>query len=126
MLKKLSKYDLRSVRKLWIIFALISVCASVIGSFTLKVILYDEFNHPLISILGLLGTYAAFMAILIFPIVMFILVFLRFYKNFYTDEGYLTFTLPVKRGTLLMSKTLNAMIWTVLSSLVMFFCFFII
>jgi hypothetical protein len=36
------------------------------------------------------------------------LVFVRFYNNFFTDEGYLTFTLPVGRGDLLLSKTLNA------------------
>lgn len=37
---------------------------------------------------------------------------MRFYKHFFTDEGYLTFTLPVSRKKLLLSKTLNALIWT--------------
>ena len=43
-----------------------------------------------------------------------IFVFIRYYKNFFTDEGYLTFTLPVKRSTLLNAKTVNAMIWGLL------------
>ena len=36
-----------------------------------------------------------------------ILIFIRYFKNFFTDEGYLTFTLPVKRSQLLMSKIIS-------------------
>lgn len=50
----------------------------------------------------------------------------RFYKNLYTDEGYLTHTLPVTPRQLIISKMLISTIWsfivsilTVLSTLVM-------
>ena len=36
--------------------------------------------------------------------------FVCFYKNFFTDAGYLTFTLPVNRHTLLKSKIVSALI----------------
>ena len=35
----------------------------------------------------------------------------RYYKNFFSDEGYLTFTLPVKTGHLLGSKVISAVLW---------------
>lgn len=39
---------------------------------------------------------------------------IRFYKTMYTDEGYLTHTLPVKPGQLLMSKLLVGTVWMML------------
>ncbi len=39
----------------------------------------------------------------------------RFYKNFFTDEGYLMFTLPVKTSELLFSKMLVAACWKLVS-----------
>ena len=47
-----------------------------------------------------------------------ILPIVRFYKNFFTDEGYLTFTLPVKRSTLLLSKLTSGIIWMLASGAV--------
>ena len=46
--------------------------------------------------------------------VQFILLY-RFYKNKYTDEGYLTFTLPVKTTHIFWSSFLNMLIWMVIS-----------
>lgn len=42
----------------------------------------------------------------------------RFYKNLFTDEGYLMFTLPVKASQLLLSKGLIAALWRILSYIV--------
>lgn len=41
----------------------------------------------------------------------------RFYKNLFTDEGYLMFTLPVKASGLLLSKTFVAVLWKLISIL---------
>lgn len=41
----------------------------------------------------------------------------RFYKNLFTDEGYLMFTLPVTTSDLLLSKTLVTILWKLLSML---------
>lgn len=40
---------------------------------------------------------------------------IRFYKNFFTDEGYLMFTLPVKTSDLLLSKIFVAALWKLVS-----------
>ncbi len=44
--------------------------------------------------------------------------FIRFYKNLYTDQGYLMHTLPVTEHELIWSKTFVAMIWRVISTVV--------
>lgn len=41
----------------------------------------------------------------------------RFYKSMYTDEGYLTHTLPVTARQLLLAKGIHMVIWTCLTSL---------
>ena len=44
----------------------------------------------------------------------------RFYKSRFTDEGYLTFTLPVSATQSYLSALSNILIWNVISGLVMF------
>lgn len=41
----------------------------------------------------------------------------RFYRTMYTDEGYLTHTLPVKEGQLMFVKTLISSLWVLIISL---------
>lgn len=50
----------------------------------------------------------------------YILLAIRFYRNMFTDESYLTHTLPVKSGTLLFSHILTFSIWYMISMLVIF------
>lgn len=42
---------------------------------------------------------------------------MQFYRSMYSDEGYLTHTLPVSSGQLLFTKSLMMVIWSVLSTL---------
>ena len=42
---------------------------------------------------------------------MMVLIVVNFYKTLITDEGYLTFTLPVSPTKILLSKVLNGIIW---------------
>ena len=45
-------------------------------------------------------------------------IFMRFYKSMFSDEGYLTHTLPVKPGAVVMSKAFVSIVWYVLSFIV--------
>ena len=117
MLKKLLKYDMRAVSGLWWIGAVISVAAAVVGAFLIRFFTYvNQLEEPnvilsMASILGVLVAIFCILAIFLAFVFTVVLVFVRFYKNFFTDEGYLTFTLPVKRSTLLFSKMVNATVW---------------
>lgn len=113
MLLKTLKYDLRSVWRIWWIMAVSVVGASLVGGAALRtaIFLIEEDKFPFFVFTAFLLVFACFMAIMASVIITEILIYIRFYKNFFTDEGYLTFTLPVSRKTLFLSKTLNAMIW---------------
>ncbi len=117
MLRKLLKYDMKAISKLWWIGAVISLVASIIGAVLIRFFAYvteiedPDFFLSLIAIIALIVSFFCIIAVFITFAFTMVLVFARFYKHFFTDEGYLTFTLPVKRSTLLFSKTVNAVIW---------------
>jgi hypothetical protein len=109
MLKKLLKYDLRSVFRFWWIVALISVGMAVLGGFA-QSILYDNDIPRAINVIASIVVFFSYFCMMGLAVLTQVLLFIRFYRNFFTDEGYLTFTLPVKRETLLNSKVLAGFI----------------
>ena len=117
MLKKLLKYDIRAVAGLWWIGAVVSVGASILGAILMRFsIAVSDSNTPsvilkMFATLALIVGIFCVIAVAVSYVFTMILVFVRFYRHFFTDEGYLTFTLPVKRSTLLLSKSINAVIW---------------
>lgn len=110
MLKKLLKYDLKSVFKYWWIAAISSLGLSIFGGYAVT-ILRDSASEEtakkvpialeIMSSIALPLVYLGFIALALLTT---ILVFARYYKNFFSDEGYLTFTLPVKKSQLINSK----------------------
>ena len=59
-------------------------------------------------------------ALSVYAIAVQVILLYRFYKNKFTDEGYLTFTLPVKTSHIFWSSFLNMLIWLGISILVVF------
>ena len=106
MLGKLLKYDLRYTFRYWWILALSSIGLSVVGGVCFSIISNDTIseNFPLFTIFAGLGILLTVVGLSAFLICSGIFVYVRFYKNFFSDEGYLTFTLPAKRNQLLLSK----------------------
>ena len=51
-----------------------------------------------------------------------ILIMYRYYTNLFTDEGYLTFTLPAKTSSILTAKVINAIIWSTYTFVILFLC----
>lgn len=125
MFSKLLKHDFISVGRIWWIAALSVLGISVAGGFGLADIIIhaEDYDYFPIGIFGVMMTYMVFVA---FGIITTVLLFIRYFKNFFTDEGYLTFTLPVKRSTLYWSKTVNSFIWQCLTGLVVFLSLFIV
>lgn len=120
MLKKLLRYDLKSVFKYWWIAALASVGLSVASGISLSVITADRDVPTFIALLIILTLIFSIIGIVAFPIITYILAYVRFYKNFFTDEGYLTFTLPVKRSQLLNSKLITCVLTMFGSAIIVF------
>ena len=110
MLKKLLKYDLRAIFRLWWIVALVSVGMSVLGGFALDLTInHSDVPDPISTIASII-IFLTYFTMVGFVLVTEVLIFIRYYRNFFTDEGYLTFTLPAKRETLLNSKVLAGLI----------------
>ncbi len=121
---KLIKYDFRAMLKYWWIIALITVfsagvCASCLRSASMleKLLESDRvYNNNVLLFTVIFGRFIAtiggYAALVIFGITLFatvLLLSIRFYKHFFTDEGYLTFTLPVSRRELYFSKVVTSM-----------------
>jgi len=119
MFAKLLKYDLKAIFKYWWIAAASSALLSVIGGFCINIINVDYTEYTAIYTLAIIGLILCIIGLIIPPILTEILILVRFYKHFFTDEGYLTFTLPVKKSQLLNSKILMSFIFMFLTSLVL-------
>lgn len=79
-------------------------------------------NSWLIAVaLGILG-----FAIVPMGIVYCMMIFWRYYKNLYDNEGYLMHTLPVQGWQLLTSKIILALIWGIVTFVVGILCFIMI
>lgn len=114
MMKKLLKYDLRAIFKYWWIVALSSLGLSFIGGISLRIITNMpsdiEDGRVFIYLFAMLGMILTVIGISAFLISAEIFIYVRLYKHFFSDEGYLTFTLPVKRRDLLNSKIISGLV----------------
>lgn len=123
MFGKLLKYDRVSVARIWGFLAVGVLAVSVFGSVLFRFVSYAfEHDMPFFGVVGMLFLVVCVIAVISSVPVTQILCYIRFYKNFFTDEGYLTFTLPVKRRTLLLAKTVNALLWSGLHILLLLVC----
>lgn len=124
MFKKIIKHDFLPIFKIWWIIAASVLGASFVGAFALRVFAENvtKENFHFISVICMLvGTFSVIGVISSISVTS-LLAHYRFYKNFYTDEGYLTFTLPVSRKSLLFSKTLNTFIWETAHIILLIIC----
>ena len=101
MLGKLIKYDLKSTSKVLIlVHAFLLLSAFLMRIFMTGQIQLEDVEDSSNILMAL--------TILLYSLI----VMVRFYKNLFSDEGYLTNTLPVSRGILLLAKTISGGIWT--------------
>lgn len=110
MLKKLLRYDLKSVFKYWWIAAIASFCISILGGGSIATLASEHNDSALLTAGAGIGVFITIMGLCAFTLSATILIFVRFYKNFFTDEGYLTFTLPVRRSQLINSKLIMSIL----------------
>ncbi len=104
MLRKLLNYDFKAVFKYWWIAAVSSVALAFVGGTCWSILVSGRVLPTVVDVVSVLGIILTVLGFAAFSILSAVLVYVRFYKNFFTDEGYLTFTLPVKRAQLLNSK----------------------
>ncbi len=110
MLGKLIKHEFRALSRFLIPLHILLLISCVMGRFLSLTIARTDAPNVIILI-----TLICLVSIwIIVPCITSILIVVRYYKSLYTDEGYLTLTLPVTRGQLLFSKAFTACVWSIL------------
>lgn len=123
MLGKLLKYDNREMGIPVLLFSLISVAAGFLGGWLARFLgMLNEKGleatmQVIISIPMMLTISVCFAAIFAAVIIALVIILRRYYKNLFSDEGYLTFTLPVEPSQLLFSKTLLGYFWLLIATI---------
>ncbi len=121
MLGKLWKHEWKSTWKVGGMLLLGLVLVSFFGWLSFQAPLWqaaaNNTNYSSFGVWDLLSFGTLFMYVIMliglhYGIIIYMGV--RFYKTMYTDEGYLTHTLPVSKHQILMSKILNSGVWMLL------------
>ncbi len=121
-MRKMLKHDLNAIWPVWRIVApsvllLSALAGAVAGLGYAEFEFLKDINWMFMISAYIIDSYWP-MILSAFTMLITILVVVRYYKNFFTDEGYLTFTLPVSRTSLLNSKILMALIWMAATAVV--------
>lgn len=127
MLGKLLKYEVKSTARIFLpIYGLI-IALALLNKFFIanNSFSYGGNYHKGLQIAATISmvTYVAFIVALF--VVTLIVLIRRFYRNLLGDEGYLSFTLPVKVHSHIDSKLIITFMWEVLSLIVAAFSIFI-
>lgn len=120
MLKNILKYDLEWVYKVVVVFYVLAFIFSAIGR-----ILFEIKNSLVFSVTSQIVFGFAISMIVSSLINCIMRLWVRFIKNLYKDESYLTHTLPVEKKTIFASKIITALICIFTTTIVAIICLFI-
>ncbi|MCR5302310.1 MAG: hypothetical protein K6E49_07695 [Lachnospiraceae bacterium] len=116
MLGKLLKHDFIATWKVMVCIDVLLVVLGVLTALVIRTIPHvdDSFGMSMFMF-SFVGVF--YIGIIAANIVSLIYLVMRYYKNLYTSEGYLTFTLPVKTDMIIHSKVITGSVWMFLSYL---------
>ena len=116
MLGKLLKHEWKAVWKIPVLLIGILLAAAMMAGFTFHLPIWDSewVGLPLSGVMMIITFYVAIIGVSLGITIYFAV---RYYKNMFTDEGYLTNTLPVSSHQLLLSKVITMFSWDIISIL---------
>ena len=114
MLGKLLKHEWKAVWKVPVLLIAVLMITAVLAGLTFALPVWDSewVGLPLSGMMLILMFYFAMIATVLGITIYFAV---RYYKNMFTDEGYLTHTLPVTARQLLLNKTITMSVWNLLA-----------
>lgn len=119
MLGKLIKYEWKNS---WLIMTILNsfvIVLSILGGFTVRNLeRIGQFEGIADGMIIGMYMFVYFVGIVSLTVVSSLYFYIRFYRNLYTDQGYLMHTLPVTKHELITSKLLIAGAWKIISYLV--------
>ncbi len=117
MLRKLIKHDFLSLNKSLLVIYLLSIIS------TFVVIISSSFSGDIAIATEAIGKDFALICLLITLLVPFFKCFFKIKDSLYKNEGYLTHTLPISKGTLYDGKILSAIFTLIISWVLFASCF---
>lgn len=125
MFTKLLKYEFKATTGILGVLSLAALGVGLLGSISLRILLHLTLESVPQAVAATIGiVFCVFLligcvlAIIAYAIGGELLLLNRFYTNKFTDEGYLTFTLPVSSHQILLSSLVNLALWTLIMALV--------
>ena len=120
MLGKLLKYDLKWVYKLIIVFYILALTFSLIGRG------FAEIENSLICEIVSKIAFGTAISMMVSGLINCLMrLWVRFTRNIYKDESYLTHTLPIEKKKIFLSKVITGIIAVFTSMVVIIICLFI-
>lgn len=117
MLRKLLKYDLRSMLRLFLPLWAAVLLLSAVNHFTVFR-LFNNFDGHGLNVSATVFLLAYVLLICAVCVISLVYIIQRFYSGLLRDEGYLMFTLPVKHWQLVTGKLLTALLLLLFSGIV--------
>lgn len=131
MLKKLFKHDMKYMsRSLPLIFAgVLAITILMSGFMALLVSLAPVDNQPVLISICMICYFIFLFSTVLPSLTGFaaqVIHMVRVYKNMFSQEGYLTFTLPVSQKDIVKSKILAGGLWQIIAGIVTVLCLVIL
>lgn len=125
MLGKVFKHEMKSSSSLFIPLFLGFLAVTLLCKFSAECTNTLKFSPKAMSTITsvFIVLYSIYAVALVVMTAVFIV--MHFYKNMISDQGYLTHTLPVKTSTLINGKLLSAILWQILSFVLLILSFLI-
>ncbi len=130
MLGKLIKHEIRATSRIFLPLYGALLVLTIFTKLVMAIGAPDFFSEAASNnkvaeiVLGISFT-LYFVLVVAICVMTLVMIIQRFYKNLFTDEGYLMFSLPVKTWELVMSKLIVGMIWSAVCAVMIFLTFFI-
>jgi len=125
MYRKLLKYEWKATWPVLLIVAAVCIGASLLGGLGLRTFLYllnSESEEPLWIGLNFMTVFVSILTIALCNSGFLFFLIWRFYKSRFTDEGYITFTLPATTHQILLSSFTNTILSMAIMVLVVIIC----
>ena len=126
MFAKLLKHEWKATSKLLGILSLCALSIGVLGGLAIRVIIAatEKVTTDGTAALVISGSVflimGLFLALVLYAAGTEIYLLIRFYKTRFTDEGYLTFTLPVSNRSIFLSSYVDMLFWMLISIVTVF------
>ncbi len=110
MLSRLLKHEFTATWKVPVALDMLLIVLGIMGAITLGNLPSADDSVGL-SIMMFLLTAVYYVGIIAANIVTMVYLVMRYYKNLYTSQGYLTFTLPVRTDQIITAKAISGSFW---------------